>query len=128
MCVRNTGNVLITDTVTLTEISGQDREQVLRKKWETFGKRRIVVTDRLHGMIFSLITATPCVVLGNNHFKVRETYRTLSACSYLRYVETVEEVQGAMKELLADGQIFEKPSFSQDFNRLYRYIEDRMKE
>ena len=128
MCVRNTGNVLITDTVTLTGISGQDREQVLRKKWETFGKRRIVVTDRLHGMIFSLITATPCVVLGNNHFKVRETYRTLSACSYLRYVETVEEVQGAMKELLADGQIFEKPSFSQDFNRLYRYIEDRMKE
>ena len=38
-----------------------------------FKRSKCVVTDRLHGLIFSVITDTPCVVIENNNHKIRAT-------------------------------------------------------
>lgn len=57
-------------------ITSKNREKVLLKKWEQFGKSKFIVTDRLHGMIFAKITKTPAVVLDNNNHKVRNSYMT----------------------------------------------------
>ncbi len=101
MC-RDTGKSLrITDTCTNYDIDSTDREAVLKEKFSLWGSARLVVTDRLHGMIFSIITGSPCIVLGNNHHKVLETYETFRDCSYLRYAEDLSEVSGCIKELLA---------------------------
>ncbi|WP_026452208.1 polysaccharide pyruvyl transferase family protein [Aequorivita capsosiphonis] len=52
----------------------EERETELAKIWDTFKSAELVVTDRLHGMIFCYITNTPCLVFQNNNHKVRETY------------------------------------------------------
>lgn len=52
----------------------EERETELSKIWNTFKSAELVVTDRLHGMIFCYITNTPCLVFQNNNHKVRETY------------------------------------------------------
>ena len=39
-------------------------------------KKRLVITDRLHGMIFCYITNTPCIVFNNNNSKIQSTYDT----------------------------------------------------
>lgn len=36
----------------------------------------LVITDRLHGMILSYITDTPCIVFLNNNWKIESTYET----------------------------------------------------
>ena len=36
----------------------------------------LVITDRLHGMILSYITKTPCIVFNNNNRKIESTYNT----------------------------------------------------
>lgn len=36
----------------------------------------LAITDRLHGMILCYITGTPCIVIANNHHKIRSTYDT----------------------------------------------------
>ena len=36
----------------------------------------LVITDRLHGMILSYITKTPCIVFDNNNQKIESTYNT----------------------------------------------------
>lgn len=41
---------------------------------DVFRSHSIVVTDRLHGMIFAVITGTPCVVLPNSNHKIQGTY------------------------------------------------------
>lgn len=41
-----------------------------------FGKAKCVVTDRLHGLIFSVITRTPCVAIESGTHKIRSTWRT----------------------------------------------------
>jgi pyruvyl transferase EpsI len=51
-----------------------ERDAELKKIWETFKTAELVITDRLHGMIFCYITGTPCFVFQNNNHKVRETY------------------------------------------------------
>ena len=90
-CTEKASDVRITDTCLGRDIDRQDREAMLMKKWSVFAGVQLVVTDRLHGMIFSLIMGTPCIVLGNNHHKVKATYATFKDCKYLQYAENVRE-------------------------------------
>lgn len=55
-------------------LSIEERETELNKIWEVFRGAELVVTDRLHGMIFCQITASPTMVFQNNNHKVRETH------------------------------------------------------
>lgn len=57
-----------------SNLSVEERGTELAKIWDTFKSAELVVTDRLHGMIFCYITNTPCLVFQNNNHKVRETY------------------------------------------------------
>ena len=119
---------LITDTVTLQEVNEIERETVLKEKWSLFGKAEVVVTDRLHGMIFALITATPCIILGNNHYKVREAYKTLAKSDYLYYVESIEEVDCVLKEIKNTPPApYMRIRFELEFQQLYRYVVNKIK-
>lgn len=46
-------------------IVGDLRKQLVREKLNEFASLEIILTDRLHGMIFSYITSTPCIALDN---------------------------------------------------------------
>lgn len=54
-------------------LSFQDYERHLEGFLAQICSARCVVTDRLHGLIFSVITNTPCVVIENNNHKIRAT-------------------------------------------------------
>ena len=76
------------------------RKKVLQKKWNEFSSVQLVVTDRLHGMVFSAITGTPCIALDNISHKVYGAYQWLSYLPYLRFCSSIDEVEDAAKELL----------------------------
>lgn len=118
----NSDIVTVTDTIATHELSMEERAEALEKKWEVFSKAKVVITDRLHGMIFSLITGTPCVVLGNNHHKVYETYRTLSKCEYLYYCSAVEEVETILPQVLSKPQPLKKTDFSEEYRKIEKQI------
>ncbi len=42
-----------------------DRMEELNSKFAEFLSSGLVITDRLHGMIFAAITGTPCIALDN---------------------------------------------------------------
>jgi pyruvyl transferase EpsI len=56
------------------KLSIKERMTALDEIWEKYRGAEIVVTDRLHGMIFCYITNTPCIVFLNNNHKVLETH------------------------------------------------------
>jgi exopolysaccharide biosynthesis predicted pyruvyltransferase EpsI len=61
-----------------------------------------VVTDRLHGLIFSVIHGTPCVAIENSNHKIRSTWQTwLSDLPSVRLLSDPEpeEVLGAVREI-----------------------------
>ena len=56
------------------KISEKDRINYLKEIWSVYKKSKIVLTDRLHGMIFCAITGTPCLAFPNSNGKVEATY------------------------------------------------------
>lgn len=55
----------------------------------------VVVTDRLHGMIFAVITGTPCIVLPNTNHKIRGTYDAWveRSCPYVVFLDRLDEAE-----------------------------------
>ena len=97
----NREEVLVTDTCTGFDIKETERETILKDKWKLWGNSRLVVTDRLHGAIFALITKTPCIVIGNNHFKVYEAYKTFEDVGYLKFIDSSDQLSKALDNMLS---------------------------
>lgn len=87
----NFNNIVITDTVIDKDVSINEREMELNKIWSMFRKAEVVITDRLHGMIFCAITATPCIVLSNSNHKIEQSYKNwLSNLEYIKFISKNE--------------------------------------
>lgn len=77
-----------------------NRFDLVRAKMEEFTGAELVITDRLHGMIFAAITGTPCIVFSNYNHKVRGTYEWIKYLPYIRFAESVAAVEKYLPELL----------------------------
>ena len=53
---------------------GSNRKNETFKFIDDISKKKLIITDRLHGMIFSIITSTPCIIFGNNYHKIESSY------------------------------------------------------
>ena len=93
-----------TTTVISKRIQMANRQKVFAKKLLEFKKSQIVITDRLHGMIFCAITATPCIAMDNLSGKVKGVYEWLKDLPYIKFVENVENISNTMEALLREGE------------------------
>ena len=73
----------ITTTVIHKRVNLKTRECELQKKWTEFASAELVITDRLHAMIFAAITKTPCIAVNNKSKKVSGTYNWISELPYV---------------------------------------------
>ena len=68
-----------------------EREKVLKELLKKISNMKLVITDRLHGMIFCYITNTPCIVFDNDNHKIEQTYKTwLKNCNYIKFYEKMD--------------------------------------
>lgn len=107
--VKNTfSKIFIEDTVIEKDVSLDKREYKLNEIWKKISSSEIVITDRLHGMIFCAITATPCIVLRNSNHKIEESYNAW--LKNLEYIKLVDdnlsiELDNIIKELRSKNNI-----------------------
>lgn len=73
-----------TDTVINKIIYSNRRQKYLKNKLREFSNHKIVVTDRLHGMVFAYLTKTPCIVFENSSYKVKGLYEWISNSEYIQ--------------------------------------------
>lgn len=64
---------------------------IVSDKMRELSGAKLVITDRLHGMIFSAITETPCIAFGNFNHKVEQSYKVLKHLDYIKFVNSAEE-------------------------------------
>lgn len=69
-------NVVLRDTVDVSvdECTEEVFEATLEKFWGMLRGSKVVVTDRLHCMIFCVITGTPCIAIDNSNKKISGVY------------------------------------------------------
>lgn len=76
-----------TDMINQCQIMPNMREDIIYQKLLEFSGARLVITDRLHGMIFCYLTNTPCLVFGNYNHKVFGTYEWIKDTNYIKFGE-----------------------------------------
>lgn len=93
-----------TTTVIKKRVNLIKRQEILDKKLLEFKRSQIVITDRLHGMIFCAITATPCIAMDNLSGKVKGVYEWLKDLPYINFIENVENISNTMEGLLKEEE------------------------
>ena len=93
-------NINYTDTVINKNITALKRSKFIRNKLREFAKAKIVITDRLHGMIFAAITGTPCIALSNYNQKVKGVYEWIKNLDYIVYEENIKDIEKDVKKLI----------------------------
>lgn len=68
------------------------RSETLVDKYEEFCSAELVITDRLHGMIFAAITGTPCIVINSKSPKVKGCYEWIKELGYVRFVDDISQI------------------------------------
>ncbi len=86
-------NVKYSDTVLDYSVSVVERRNELIKNLCAFSSSQLVVTDRLHGMIFAAITGTDCIVLDSKSPKLRGCYEWIKQLDYIRFCDDVSELE-----------------------------------
>lgn len=104
-------NIVELDTMVPQSIQINDeksrRLQVVSKITE-FQECDCIITDRLHGMIFSILADTPCIVVDNSNHKVFGVLETIADCiSGAAKLENFDKVIDVVEGIRADGVIFD---------------------
>lgn len=100
---KNYENVLCKDTVdvALNDCRKDTYEKTLKDFWAILRTCKLVVTDRLHCMIFCAITGTPCIVMDNINKKISGVYHQwLSNVDWIKMIDNCDEKQ--IEELIQE--------------------------
>jgi exopolysaccharide biosynthesis predicted pyruvyltransferase EpsI len=98
--VKKGRNINFTTTAIPKRIKIEDRKLELEKKYAEFRGAELVITDRLHGMIFAFITGTPCIALDNLSGKVKGVYQWIKDSEYVKIANSIGEVNSITDKMM----------------------------
>ncbi|WP_341873340.1 polysaccharide pyruvyl transferase family protein [Enterococcus faecium] len=92
-------NIYETDSVKTYEINKDNRIKELIKFFKVIASSSFVVTDRLHGMIFCVITNTPCIVINTYNHKVVGQYDWIHSNRNVHLLNNMEDFPEIIRNL-----------------------------
>ncbi len=120
--------IVFTDTVLDHSVSIEARQEAVLSKLRQFASAKLIVTDRLHGMVFAFLSKTPCVAMGNINGKVKAVYQWIKDCPFIKYIDRIEELPTALNELEALNEKDKEYSFNmENFKPLAQLIKEEVK-
>jgi pyruvyl transferase EpsI len=103
-------------------------EELTEDMIKSFARLKCVITDRLHGMVFSVITGTPCIVIDNSYKKTSSLYFTwLSKNDNIIFIDEISEeiINEAIIDVLKKKPIvYNVDSIQPYYNELIEYISE----
>lgn len=101
-------------------------ENIIYEKVESFRKYKVIITDRYHGTIFSLVADTPVIVIKTNDHKVTsgvDWFKGVYEENSVRLADSLNEAVLYAKDVLAKEELI----INDDY--FYRtYYKERLKE
>ncbi len=101
----------------------RSRDGVVDRKLDEFRSAKLVITDRLHGMVFSAITGTPCIAMASFNHKVTNTYKWLEHLPYVKFCADTAELEALAAQIDLDQTYDYDPAF---FNEYWDKIKQAM--
>ena len=113
-------------TISEKEVYLNNREDCLERLMDTIGSAEVVVTDRLHAMIFCAITGTPCIAFDNISGKVSEAYHWLEGLECIAFCARIEDFEMCLNKVLkkADRRNGMPRILQEKFTELENYLKE----
>ena len=93
--------IAVGDTNVGYALSEKDANEELRKLWQRMASSEIVITDRLHGMVFAALTQTPCIIVNSLSPKIRGCYEWIKDLEYVAFVDGTENLRESIEKVMA---------------------------
>lgn len=90
----------VTDTVVPKRVTKKTRKKELEKLVKQMLSSKLLVTDRLHGMILGVITNTPTIAFKSLDHKITESYKWYKEYEYINYLENDENIEEIIDKML----------------------------
>ena len=114
-------------TVVPREIRKENRRSEVEKIIKEFSKSKVVITDRLHGMILATITGTPCIALDNQSGKVKGVYSWISHLEYVTFVEDITKMPDILFRFSQmPPQIYDNKELLPAYERIVKLFRDEV--
>lgn len=107
-------------------VSLEERNAALERKYSEFRSAELVITDRLHGMIFAAITGTPCVVINSKSPKVTGCYEWIRGLGYIEFTEDVRQISLLYRQIRQKNYTYSNESLLPFYEQLKQTIRQEM--
>jgi pyruvyl transferase EpsI len=88
------------DTTLDTKIAVSERKDVLESTLDLFSAADVVVTDRYHGLIFTVLCQKPCVVLPTVDHKLTSAMHWFKDVPFINFAQNLDEVPSLVENVL----------------------------
>ena len=88
ICNKYYSNINFSDTAIKENILSHMKHEKLQDMFNKYKESELIITDRLHGMIFAAITATPCLAFDNYNHKIKSTSEWFKDLGYIKFVDS----------------------------------------
>lgn len=107
------------------DISLNKRQKYIEMVLQRYYSSSLIITDRLHGMIVSTITETPCVAIGSKSYKMKGTYEWIKDLEYIEFIDNVEELSAAIKKVMSvKGRHYSNVQLKPYFEQIVKAIDE----
>lgn len=124
-----TVNVDVTDTtikISFIKVL-KNRKKILHDILSQYSRYRVIVTDRYHGTIFSLIAGTPVVVIASADHKLSSGVKWFPQefSEYVYFAENLDVAYDMVNEILSKKISYDLPSYFKDmyYDRLNKLVD-----
>lgn len=117
-------DVTDTDMIAEGKIPVEWRETALWEKFAEFSRAKLVITDRLHGMVFCAITGTPCVVVDSKSPKVRGCYEWIKHLDYIRFADDASQIEEEYRRIPNTEHKFDNAHLLHYYDELAKVVKE----
>ena len=114
--------ITYSDMVESKNIRPEESSQMVQHKLKEFAASELVITDRLHGMIFAAVTETPCIVLNSQSHKIRGCYEWLKKLGYIRFLNDINNIPDVIEEINAVKPVYDHDAIIREMEPLYKVL------
>ena len=112
-----------TNNLWSADIRKDKRNYVVYEQLKNFAKHKLVITDRLHGLIFSLITNTPCIVISSYNYKLKEFTDMLKDNKSIVFIDKdISKIESLINKMMNNKNIHN--DFSKSFIKISQIIKN----
>lgn len=119
-------SVKYTDTVKEVrknfKYSQRIRDKYFEETLKEFAGAKLIITDRLHGMVLSAVTKTPCIATDNISKKVSGVHEWIKHLDYIRVAASEDIGINVIEELLQTKPVYDNSGIMNEFEKMAEEI------